>query len=141
MILIVALLVCMISAATTASAADKQKSRNRAQKALRAGDLELAEKIFRELVARNERDTDARLTPSAPTSAPAAPPTPASEKKAEVVPGDPWQAYKANALKAYLTYMLTDGQKLLEPLDFAPLPKALADKAMAQVAKIQSAGA
>ena len=61
MILIVALFVCMISAAIAASAADKQKSRNRAQKALRAGDLELAEKIFRELVARNERDTDARL--------------------------------------------------------------------------------
>jgi phosphate transport system substrate-binding protein len=48
---------------------------------------------------------------------------------------------KANALKAYLTYLLTDGQKLLEPLDFAPLPKALADKATAQLAKIQSPGA
>jgi phosphate transport system substrate-binding protein len=46
-------------------------------------------------------------------------------------------AAKAAALKAYLTYLLTDGQKLLEPLDFAPLPKSLADKAIAQVAKIQ----
>lgn len=48
---------------------------------------------------------------------------------------------KANALKQYLQYMLTDGQKLLEPLDFAPLPKALADKAVAQLAKIQAPGA
>jgi phosphate transport system substrate-binding protein len=50
-------------------------------------------------------------------------------------------AAKANAIKAYLTYLLGDGQKLLEPLDFAPLPKALADKAIAQIAKIGSAGA
>ena len=46
-------------------------------------------------------------------------------------------AGKAGALKAYLNYMLTDGQKLLEPLDFAPLPKALADKAVAQIDKIK----
>jgi phosphate transport system substrate-binding protein len=50
-------------------------------------------------------------------------------------------AAKANALKAYLSYMLTDGQQLLEPLDFAPLPKSLADKAIAQLAKLQSPGA
>ncbi|HTL36945.1 MAG TPA: phosphate ABC transporter substrate-binding protein PstS [Kofleriaceae bacterium] len=50
-------------------------------------------------------------------------------------------AAKANAVKAYLGYLLTDGQKLLEPLDFAPLPKGLADKAIGQLAKIQSAGA
>jgi phosphate transport system substrate-binding protein len=50
-------------------------------------------------------------------------------------------ATKANAVKAYLSYLLTDGQKLLEPLDFAPLPKGLADKAIAQLSKIQSAGA
>ncbi|HUS31395.1 MAG TPA: phosphate ABC transporter substrate-binding protein PstS [Kofleriaceae bacterium] len=50
-------------------------------------------------------------------------------------------AAKANAIKAYLTYLLGDGQKLLEPLDFATLPKALADKALAQLSKIQSPGA
>ena len=50
-------------------------------------------------------------------------------------------AAKANAIKSYLKYLLGDGQKLLEPLDFAPLPKALADKATAQVDKIQSPGA
>jgi phosphate transport system substrate-binding protein len=43
---------------------------------------------------------------------------------------------KAAALKAYLTFLVGDGQKLLPDLDFAPLPKALADKALAQVGKI-----
>ena len=38
---------------------------------------------------------------------------------------------------AYFTYMLTDGQKLLEEIDFAPIPKALQDKALAQLAKVQ----
>jgi phosphate transport system substrate-binding protein len=50
-------------------------------------------------------------------------------------PSDP---AKAAALKAYLQYMLTDGQKLAPEVDFAPLPKALADRAVAQLAKIQS---
>lgn len=44
---------------------------------------------------------------------------------------------KGEALKAYLRYLLTDGQQLLGPLDFAPLPKSLADKAVAQLDKIQ----
>ncbi|NVB77700.1 MAG: phosphate ABC transporter substrate-binding protein PstS [Kofleriaceae bacterium] len=43
---------------------------------------------------------------------------------------------KGDALKAYLKYMLTDAQQLLPPLDFAPLPKSLADKAVAQLDKI-----
>lgn len=43
---------------------------------------------------------------------------------------------KGDALKAYLRYLLTDGQELLTPLDFAPLPRALADKAVAQLDKI-----
>ncbi len=43
---------------------------------------------------------------------------------------------KADALKAYLTYLITDGQKLLPDLDYAPLPKSIADKALAQLAKI-----
>jgi len=45
---------------------------------------------------------------------------------------------KANgaALKAYFTYMLTDGQKLLPEIDFAPIPKALQDKALAQLDKV-----
>ncbi len=45
---------------------------------------------------------------------------------------------KANgaALKAYFTYMLTDGQKLLAEVDFAPIPKSLQDKALAQLEKV-----
>jgi phosphate transport system substrate-binding protein len=44
---------------------------------------------------------------------------------------------KGIALKAYFKYMLTDGQSLVKELDFAPLPKGLADKAVAQLDKIQ----
>lgn len=45
---------------------------------------------------------------------------------------------KANAaaLKAYFKYMLTDGQKLLPEIDFAPIPKSLQDKALAQLDKV-----
>jgi phosphate transport system substrate-binding protein len=45
---------------------------------------------------------------------------------------------KGGAVKAYLKYLLTDGQKLLKDLDFAPLPKSLQDKALAQLEKIQA---
>jgi phosphate transport system substrate-binding protein len=44
---------------------------------------------------------------------------------------------KGTALKAYLRYLVTDGQTQLKALDFAPLPKTLADKAVAQLDKIQ----
>jgi phosphate transport system substrate-binding protein len=43
---------------------------------------------------------------------------------------------KATALKAYFKYMLTDGQALLKDLDFAPLPRSLADRAVAQLDKL-----
>jgi phosphate transport system substrate-binding protein len=43
---------------------------------------------------------------------------------------------KGAAVKAYFQFMVGDGQKLISELDFAPLPKALQDKAIAQVAKI-----
>jgi phosphate transport system substrate-binding protein len=46
-------------------------------------------------------------------------------------------ATKGKALKDYLKYLITDGQKALKELDFAPLPKSLADKAVAQLDKIQ----
>ena len=42
-------------------------------------------------------------------------------------------AAKADALKAFLTYILTDGQTLATDVNFAPLPAALAEKALAQV--------
>ena len=44
---------------------------------------------------------------------------------------------KGTALKAYIKYLITDGQQQLKSLDFAPLPKGLADKAIAQLDKIQ----
>nr|HEX4319245.1 phosphate ABC transporter substrate-binding protein PstS [Kofleriaceae bacterium] len=43
---------------------------------------------------------------------------------------------KGEALKSYFKFMVTDGQKLIPGLNFAPLPKALADKALAQVDKV-----
>jgi phosphate transport system substrate-binding protein len=45
-------------------------------------------------------------------------------------------AAKGAALKAYFKYMVTDGQKLIPDIDFAPLPKSLADKAVAQIDKV-----
>jgi phosphate transport system substrate-binding protein len=44
---------------------------------------------------------------------------------------------KGSALKAYFKYMLTDAQALIKEIDFAPLPKSLADKAVAQLDKLQ----
>jgi phosphate transport system substrate-binding protein len=44
---------------------------------------------------------------------------------------------KGALLKSYVEYLVTEGQQLLTELDFAPLPKALQDKAIAQLAKIQ----
>ena len=44
---------------------------------------------------------------------------------------------KGTALKAYFRYMLTDAQALIPGIDFAPLPKRLADRAVAQLDKIQ----
>jgi phosphate transport system substrate-binding protein len=44
---------------------------------------------------------------------------------------------KGAALKAYFKYMLTDAQALIKEIDFAPLPKSLADQAVAQLDKIQ----
>jgi phosphate transport system substrate-binding protein len=44
---------------------------------------------------------------------------------------------KGGALKSYIKYLVSDGQSQLKDLDFAPLPKGLADKAVAQLDKIQ----
>jgi phosphate transport system substrate-binding protein len=44
---------------------------------------------------------------------------------------------KGTALKAYIKFLVSDGQPQLKALDFAPLPKGLADKAVAQLDKIQ----
>ena len=63
-ILIVGLaILCLASAPRIALAIpdNNDKTRSRADKALRAGDFERAEQIYRELLAKNDHDTDARL--------------------------------------------------------------------------------
>lgn len=44
---------------------------------------------------------------------------------------------KDQALKTYIRYLLTDGQKLLPGLDYAPLPKSLQQKALDQLDQMQ----
>src|SRR5262249_23157915 len=44
----------------------------------------------------------------------------------------------ARMLKAYIGYLLGDGQKLLPGLNYAPLPASLDQKAKAQLSKIGS---
>jgi len=55
-----------------------------------------------------------------------------------IVYAKPADKAKAAALKDYLTFLLNDAQKLAPDVDFGPLPKALKDKAVAQLAKIQT---
>jgi phosphate transport system substrate-binding protein len=45
-------------------------------------------------------------------------------------------AKKAEAVKGFLTYLLNDGTKLAEEVNFAPLPDALKTRALAQLDKI-----
>jgi phosphate transport system substrate-binding protein len=44
---------------------------------------------------------------------------------------------KGEALKSYLDYLLTTGQKLATPSNYAPLPSGLASQAVAQLDKLQ----
>jgi phosphate transport system substrate-binding protein len=46
---------------------------------------------------------------------------------------------KGDALKTYVRYLVTDGQKLLAEIDYAPLPKPLQDKAVKQLDRIKVA--
>jgi predicted aspartyl protease/tetratricopeptide (TPR) repeat protein len=55
-------LVCLaLVTAAAAHSPDNEKARNRAQKALRAGDFERAEKLYREVLAKDDHDLEARL--------------------------------------------------------------------------------
>lgn len=45
---------------------------------------------------------------------------------------------KIAALKEYIRYLLTDGQKLLPSLDYAPLPEGLRQAALAQLDQIKT---
>jgi tetratricopeptide (TPR) repeat protein len=57
-----ALLLCLaLTGPVTANAGDNEKTRTRAQRALRSGDFERAEQLYRELLAKNDQDNDARL--------------------------------------------------------------------------------
>jgi predicted aspartyl protease/Tfp pilus assembly protein PilF len=57
-----AMAICLVLAgAAAASPIDNQKTRNKALKALRAGEFEKAEKIYRDLLLKDEKDLDARL--------------------------------------------------------------------------------
>src|SRR5262249_9263191 len=52
---------CFTAAFAALGATDNEKTRNRAERALRSGDCERAEQIYRELLAKDDHDTDARL--------------------------------------------------------------------------------
>jgi len=57
-----AALVClMLMTVVMAHPPDNEKARNRAQKALRAGDFERAEQLYRDLLAKDDHDNEARL--------------------------------------------------------------------------------
>ena len=55
------ILICLSAAFATFGAPDNEKTRNRAERALRSGDFERAEQIYRELLAKDDHDTEARL--------------------------------------------------------------------------------
>ena len=44
---------------------------------------------------------------------------------------------KGEAVKAYFKFLLTDGQALLPQINFAPIPRSLQEKALAQLEKVQ----
>jgi phosphate transport system substrate-binding protein len=54
-----------------------------------------------------------------------------------IVYAKPADKAKGATVKNYVKYLVTDGQKLLPELDFAPLPRSLQGKAVAQLDKIQ----
>jgi predicted aspartyl protease/Flp pilus assembly protein TadD len=55
-------IVCLLSANSfSAAAPDNEKARSRAERALRAGDFERAEQMYREILAKDDHDLEARL--------------------------------------------------------------------------------
>src|SRR2546421_4033251 len=51
----------MLAIIVVANPTDNEKARNRAQKALRAGDFERAEQLYRDVLAKDDHDNAARL--------------------------------------------------------------------------------
>src|SRR6266481_4713355 len=57
-----AILVCLaVATIVAAHSPDNEKARGRAQKALRSGDFERAEQLYRDVLAKDDHDNDARL--------------------------------------------------------------------------------
>jgi predicted aspartyl protease/thioredoxin-like negative regulator of GroEL len=57
-----AAVVCLaLATVVVAHSPDNEKARSRAQKALRSGDFERAEQLYREVLAKDDHDTEARL--------------------------------------------------------------------------------
>src|SRR5947207_5673462 len=55
-------IVCLLSASSlSAPTSDNEKARNRAERALRAGDFERAEQMYRDILAKDDHDLEARL--------------------------------------------------------------------------------
>src|ERR1051326_1991133 len=62
MLVLSAAIVCVLSVnSLSAPASDNDKARNRAERALRSGDFERAEQMFRDILAKDDHDLEARL--------------------------------------------------------------------------------
>ena len=55
----------------------------------------------------------------------------------DIIYQDQADASKGNLLKAYMNYLVGDGQKLLPDLDYAPLPTSIQQQAVAQLDQIK----
>src|SRR6185369_1562071 len=55
------ILLLLLACSTALAGGDAKKSMNQADRALRSGDFEAAEKIYREIIAKDDRNLDARL--------------------------------------------------------------------------------
>jgi phosphate transport system substrate-binding protein len=71
------------------------------------------------------------------TNAPGASAYPISSFTYLLIPSHIADATKRDNIKAFLKWMITDGQKYTEALAYAPLPKAVATKEMKQLDRIQ----
>jgi len=59
--MLAAFILCFTLSSVAAASPDKAKTRDRAQKAMRAGDFERAEQLYRELLTKDDHDSEARL--------------------------------------------------------------------------------
>jgi phosphate transport system substrate-binding protein len=70
------------------------------------------------------------------TNAPGAEAYPISSFTWMLIPESIPDTAKRDAIEGFLHWMLTDGQKMVESLDYAPLPSQVESKELAQIAKI-----